>query len=241
MDYTTEDDYARSGTDYTTVSGTLTFGSGETSKTFTVPLLDDSLPELDESLLLTLSNPNGIDLGVQNTARLIVEDDDESPFNFEREVVVSGLAKGKRRFSGPTAFDWTPDGKMLIAKLDGIVRVFDNGGLLEQPFIDISEQVNTGGQRGLLGLAVHPEFPENPYVYLAFSYDPPDEEPDQDKVGRVTRLIRVAADPNTNYTTTLPGSEVILLETPPVENFHAAGAIHFDNDGTLFFQSWRWY
>lgn len=238
VDYSTEDDYARSGADYTRVSGTLTFGPGETNKTFTVPLLDDSLPELDEALNLTLSNPNGIDLGVQNTAKLIIGDNDESPFNFEREIVVSGLAEGNRnsqRLSGPTAFDWTPNGKMLIAKLDGIVRVLDNGELLEQPFIDISEQVNTGGQRGLLGLAVHPEFPENPYVYLAFSYDPPEEEPDQDKVGRVTRLIRVEADPNSNYTTALPGSEVILLETPPVNNFHAAGAIHFGNDGSLFF------
>ena len=237
VDYATGDDYARDGSDYTAALGTLTFGPGEMSKTFTVPLLGDELPELDEALRLTLSNPVGIDLGVQDTARLIIKDNDESPFIFKREVVVSGLAEGERlEFSppGPTAFDWTPDGKMLIAKRDGIVRVFDNGELLEEPFIDLSEQVNVSGQTGLLGLAVHPEFPENPYVYLAFSYDPPDVEPDA-RGSRVTRLIRIAADPNSNYTKALPGSEVILLETPPINNFHAAGAIRFGNDGSLFF------
>jgi glucose/arabinose dehydrogenase len=111
----------------------------------------------------------------------------------------------------------------ICAERDGIVKVFNNGQLLEKPFIDISAQVNKSTQRGLLGLAVHPEFPENPYIYLAFSYDPPDVEPDLADVGRVTRLVRVTADPDTNYTTAIPGSEVILLETPPVNNFHAAG------------------
>ncbi len=231
IDYASNDDYARAGSDYIAVSGTLTFEPGETSKTFTVPLLNDNLPELDEALSLTLSNPVGIELGPQNIAKLIIEDNDDSPFIFDKEVLVVGE---NVRVSGPVAFDWTPDGKMLIAERDGVVRVFDNGKLLEQPFIDISEQVNTGGGKGLLGLAVHPEFLENPYVYLAFSYDPPDVELDQ-SAARATRLIRVAADSNSNYTMALSESEVILLETPPVNNFHTAGAIRFDNDGSLFF------
>lgn len=105
VDYTSNNNYARAGSDYTTVSGTLNFEPGETSKTFTVPLLDDSLPELDEALNLTLSNPVGIALGPQKNAKLVVEDNDESPFAFKKEVVVSGLGQA-------IAFDWTPDGKM---------------------------------------------------------------------------------------------------------------------------------
>ena len=228
LDYATKDDYARAESDYTAVLGTLIFEPGERSKTFTVSLLDDNLPELDEALNLILSNPVGIELGPQKNARLIVEDNDVSPFIFKEEVIVSGLGQ-------VTAFDWTLEGTILIAERDGVVRVFDNDQVLEQPFIDISENVNKSTQRGLLGLAVHPEFPENPYVYLAFSYDPPDVETDQADVGRVTRLIRVTADINSNYTTAVPGSEVVLLETPPVNNFHAAGAIRFGNDGSLFF------
>ena len=234
VEYITGDDYARADSDYLAVSGTLTFNPGEISKVITVPILNDKLPELNESLNLTLANPVGIELGVQDNARLIIENDDESPYTFEKEIVVSGLIEEENgRTSGPIAFDWTPNGKMLIAKVNGVVDVFDNGELIEQPFIDISSQVNTGFERGLLGLAVHPEFPQKPFVYLAFSYDPPDLEPDLAEGGRVTRLIRVAADPNFNYNKAVPGSEVILLETPPVNNFHAAGAIHFARDGSL--------
>ncbi len=237
VDYATSDDSARAGLDYTAVSGTLTFAPGETTKTFNIPLIDDTLPELNEALTINLSNSVGIDLGLQNTAKLIIEEDDELPFTINREVIVSGLREEGVvfRLSGPTAFDWSRDGTMYIAKIDGIVRVFDGDTLLDEPFIDISDEVNIGGQTGLLGFAVHPDFPEQPYVYLAYSYDPPDVIPDQSGEGRVTRLVRFTADPNSNYRTALPNSEVILLETPPVFNFHAAGAIHFGQDGELFF------
>ena len=236
VDYATSDDYARAGLDYTAISGTLTFTPGEIAKTIDIAILDDALPEVNEALRINLSNSVGIGLGLQNTAKLIIEDDDEVPLTINKEVVVSGLAEEEAIFPpGPTAFDWGGDGTMFIAKLDGIVRVFDGDNLLEEPFIDISGQVNTGGQRGLLGLGVHPNFPEQPYVYLAFSYDPPDVTPDQSFEGRVTRLVRYTADPSTNYKTALPNSEVILLETPPVRNFHAAGAIHFGQNGELFF------
>jgi len=227
VDYSTLDNYAKVGADYLPALGTLTFEPGETSKTFTVPILDDELPELDEALNLTLSNPVGIELGPQKNAQLTIEDNDDSPYTFTEEVVASGLGQ-------VTAFDWTPKGTMLIAERGGVVRMLGTNGLLEEPFIDISEIVNKTTQRGLLGLAIHPEFPTNPYVYLAFTYDPPGVETDE-PVGRATRLIRVKADPKSNYTTAVPGSEVTLLETPLINNFHAAGAIRFGNDGSLFF------
>ena len=237
VNYATGDNSARAGLDYTAVSGTLNFAPGDTTQTFEIPLLDDSLPEINEALTLTLSNPEGIDLGLQNTAQLIIEEDDEVPFTIRREVIVSGLrAEGVTfRQSGPTAFDWSEDGTMFIGKLDGVVQVFDGDTLLEEPFIDLSDQVNTGGQRGLLGLAVHPNFPEEPYIYLSFSYDPPGVIPDLPFEGRLSRLVRVEADPATDYKTALPNSEVILLETPPVFNSHGVGAIHFGLNGELFF------
>ena len=235
VDYETGDDYAKAGFDYTAVSGTLTFAPGETIKTFNLPLLNDALPELNEALTLNLSNAVEIDLGLQNSATLVIEEDDELPFTINREVIVSGLTEAGFFRSGPIAFDWSQDGTMFIAKHNGLVRVFDGNSLLEEPFVDISDKVNIGGERGLLGLAVHPNFPEQPYVYLAYSYDPPDVIPDQSDEGRVSRLVRITADPDSNYQTALPNSEFILLETPPVKNFHAAGAIHFGRNGELFF------
>jgi glucose/arabinose dehydrogenase len=132
------------------------------------------------------------------------------------DTVISGLAQ-------PTAIEWTPAGQlpdgqlMFVAEKSGVVKVFKNGSLLPNPFINISQQVNSASDRGLLDIAVHPDFINNPYVYLLFTYDPPEvyqntglAGPDQEG-NRAGRLIRVTADASTGYTTAIPGSEVILL------------------------------
>ena len=59
VDYGTSDGTATAGSDYTATSGTLTFAAGETSKTVSVPVLDDSHDEGSETMTLTLSNPSG--------------------------------------------------------------------------------------------------------------------------------------------------------------------------------------
>lgn len=122
----------------------------------------------------------------------------------------------------PTAIEFTPDGStMFIAEKRGLVKVFQNGLLAATPFIDISSQVNNQSDRGLLGLAIHPNFPATPYVYLFFVYDPPQVFQNAshpfagpDRPGnRTARLIRVTADATTQYTTAIAGSETILLGT----------------------------
>ena len=57
IDYATSDGTATAGSDYRATSGTLTFRPGETAKTISVPVLEDSHDEGDERLTLTLSNP----------------------------------------------------------------------------------------------------------------------------------------------------------------------------------------
>ena len=59
VDYATRDGSAQAGSDYTASSGTLSFAPGETAKTVTVAVLDDSHDEGSETLTLVLSNPSG--------------------------------------------------------------------------------------------------------------------------------------------------------------------------------------
>jgi glucose/arabinose dehydrogenase len=61
------------------------------------------------------------------------------------------------------------DTRLFVVEQGGTVRVIVNGQLQEQPFLDISGNVVTGSERGLLGLAFHPNYAENGLFYVHFS------------------------------------------------------------------------
>ena len=71
VDYATSDGTADAGDDYTSTSGTLTFDAGETSKTVSVSIADDTENESDETLTVTLSNASGADLGTKTATGTI--------------------------------------------------------------------------------------------------------------------------------------------------------------------------
>lgn len=75
VDFATSDGTASDGSDYTGVSGTLSFGANVSTRTFSVPLLTDTLDEPDETINLALSNPSGGVLG-QAVAAITITDDD---------------------------------------------------------------------------------------------------------------------------------------------------------------------
>lgn len=79
IDYGTSDGTAVAGDDYTETSGTLVFGAGVTNRTFTVPLINDTEAEEDETFTVTLSNPSGnVQLGERDTATVVILDNDEA-------------------------------------------------------------------------------------------------------------------------------------------------------------------
>ena len=75
VDYASSDGSATAGSDYTAVSGTLNFAAGETSKTITVDIADDSLFENSENFTITLSNPSNAVLGTAVGIGTIVDND----------------------------------------------------------------------------------------------------------------------------------------------------------------------
>ncbi len=79
VDYGTGDGTATQPADYTTASGTLTFNPGEQTKTFTIPLANDTLDEANETVNLALSNPGNATLGSPIVAILTILDDDPTP------------------------------------------------------------------------------------------------------------------------------------------------------------------
>ncbi len=134
------------------------------------------------------------------------------PEGFEAETVVSGLVR-------PVDVAFSSIGLTFIAEKPGVVRTVSGGAILHDAFLDISAQVNEVGDRGLVGVELHPRFPDVPYVYLSFAYDPPEVHALSDGAGpngygaRVSRLIRVTADAAHGYARAVPNSEVVLLGT----------------------------
>ncbi|WP_404437720.1 DUF4082 domain-containing protein [Bradyrhizobium daqingense] len=210
IQFTTSNGSALAGSDYTASSGTVTFAAGQPSQTISVPIINDSAGEADESFTVTLSNPTGAALGAQTTTTVSILDNDSLNIgSLTRQTAVTGLSE-------PTAIDWTPDGRyMLVAQKGGVVRVVDNGTLRSTPLINLSSEVNEFGDRGLLGIAIHPNFASNPYVYLLYTYDPPETAGQtglaaRDQAGnRPSRLVRVTVNPATMVAD--PASGIVLV------------------------------
>ena len=92
--------------------------------------------------------------------------------SFVDEVVNAALPGWA--FTNPSALVFAPDGHVFVAEKSGIVKVFDS---LTDPtatvFADLRTNVHNMWDRGLLGLAVHPNFPATPKVYVLYTYDAP--------------------------------------------------------------------
>ena len=80
VDYATADGTATAGEDYTATSGTLTFAAGETTKTISVSITDDTLDDGGETFTLTLSNASsGVQLGDATATGTINDNDNAAP------------------------------------------------------------------------------------------------------------------------------------------------------------------
>jgi glucose/arabinose dehydrogenase len=232
VQYGTSNGTAIVDSDYTGATAkTINFAAGQTSQTISIPILNDTTAETSETFTVMLSNPTGAILGNQSTSTVTILDDDSSLGNLTRKTAVTGL-------NSPTVIDWVAGGRyMLVAEQKGAVRVVDNGVLRSTPLIDLSGEVNSGGERGMLGMAVHPNFPTTPYVYFAYTYDPPETK---DKVGfsapdgdgnRPSRVVRLTVDPTTMVA--YPNSLVVIAGTNSIWAYTSRPDISSTADTTI--------
>ncbi|MCH8945944.1 MAG: PQQ-dependent sugar dehydrogenase [Nanoarchaeota archaeon] len=133
----------------------------------------------------------------------------ESYENFELEVLAKNL-------DTPWAIDFFPNGKMVFTERYGRISVLN----LETKEIKIVGEINVSerGESGLLGIAVDPEFEENNFVYVYYTYE---------NGNRVSRFIF-------NEQNEKIESEFILLDNIPSARFHDGGRIKFGPDGKLY-------
>jgi glucose/arabinose dehydrogenase len=148
---------------------------------------------------------------------------------------VSTLVSLRDGLYQPTAFAFLPDGvnRILIAEKSGLLKLFAKGVVYGRPVLDLRVEVNEFVDRGLVGLAVDPNYMQNGYIYLAYVYDAPDQTPDSEEP-RNGRIVRYTMERTTVGwgNVARKNSAVVLLDDfkSDTQN-HAVGTLRFASDG----------
>jgi len=129
-------------------------------------------------------------------------------------------------FDKPVDFQSTPDDSDLIFVVEqaGIIKVFQNNPKVSSTsiFLDISNRVESGGEKGMLGLAFHPNYTRNGLFFVYYMVDNPLRS-------RVSSFVVYADRSEANQ-----NSEKIILEISQPYSNHNGGQIIFGDDGYLY-------
>jgi glucose/arabinose dehydrogenase len=160
------------------------------------------------------------------------------PSGFRDSVVLSGL-------TNPTVLQFAPDGRIFVGQKNGVIKVFQSlTDTSPTTFADLSPQVDDYWDRGVLGMALPPNFPTSPYVYVLYAYDaqiggtaprwndacPTPPGPTTDGCLVSGRLSRLQISGNV-----MTGTEQVLINDW-CQQFpsHSIGTLLFGRDGYLY-------
>jgi glucose/arabinose dehydrogenase len=113
------------------------------------------------------------------------------------------------------------DGRLFVVEQSGRIRVIKNGATQSEPFLDIRSRVSSGGERGLLSMAFHPNYRMNGYFFVDFTDSNGDTRVERFKVSANPDI----ADPQS--------AKLILAIDQPFSN-HNGGLVMFGPDGMLY-------
>ncbi len=143
------------------------------------------------------------------------------PTSYEWQLVTDALQK-------PVNLAHAGDGsnRIFIVEKAGVIRILVNGVLVDTPFLDITNRVGSQqSEQGLLGLAFHPNFKENGYLYVNYTARDGNTVIARFQVDPVDAPEGQTADPNSE--------QVILRVNQPYAN-HNGGHLLFGPDGMLW-------
>jgi glucose/arabinose dehydrogenase len=125
----------------------------------------------------------------------------------------------------PWAVDLAPDGRLFVTERVGRVRIVRIQGeaatLRPEPWATLPARVSTNTERGLLGIALDPQFSTNSFVYLYYSYRGPG-------TSTLNRLVRMRDANGVGV------EETVLIDAIPGSDQHDGGRLKFGPDGKLY-------
>jgi glucose/arabinose dehydrogenase len=126
-----------------------------------------------------------------------------------------------RGLNTPWAIDFAPDGRIFLTERPGRIRIVERGQLRAEPWLAL--EVAASGEAGLMGLAIDPNFSQNRFVYVAYSY--------RSGVFAVrNRLVRLREDPKSGNGM----MDKILIDDIAGANNHDGGRVKFGPDAKLY-------
>jgi glucose/arabinose dehydrogenase len=139
------------------------------------------------------------------------------------ETDVLGWQQVASGLSSPVGLAAAGDGSgdLYIVEQAGKIRVFKDRELLNEPLLDISDRVSCCGERGLLGLAFHPQYTEKRQFFVNYT-----------DLNGDTVIARFEADPELNQADPASGMKLLIIEQP--YGNHNGGGMAFGPDGFLY-------
>lgn len=132
-----------------------------------------------------------------------------------------GLQSFASGFASPLEITHAGDSRMFVVQKGGLIRVLNaNGTINPTPFLDVSSLVSTNSERGLLGLAFHPDYATNGYFFINYT-----------NLSGNTVIARYSVSSNPNVASTT--ATILMTITQPYSN-HNGGTIKFGPDGFLY-------
>ncbi len=139
---------------------------------------------------------------------------------FSQNISLDPFANG---FSSPIELKNAGDDRLFVVEQGGRIKILNSDGTTNTtPFLDISGLISSGSERGLLGLAFHPNYASNGYFYVNYTKAGGDT--------KVSRFTVSTGDPDVAD----PNSELPIIEYEQPYSNHNGGCVAFGPDGYLY-------
>ncbi|MFF0345216.1 PQQ-dependent sugar dehydrogenase [Kribbella sp. NPDC004875] len=162
-----------------------------------------------------------------------------TPTGFSEQVVFSGL-------TNPTNVAFSPDGRVFVAEKSGLIKVFQSlDDTTPSVYADLRTEVYNYWDRGLLGIALHPNFPTDPRMYVLYTHDgliggttpkwgTPDtnDDPCPNPPGPTSDGCQASA--RLSVINGAGAEQVLVEDWCQVYPSHSIGSIEFGPDGMLY-------
>jgi glucose/arabinose dehydrogenase len=145
--------------------------------------------------------------------------DDPAPPSLTLVSVATG-------FTNPLDFQEPADGtgRFFVVEQAGFIRIVENGTLITTPFLDLTARAEAGGEKGLLGLAFHPDFAQNRRFFVNYT---------RRSAGQLQTVIAEYRASLNNPNAADPSETILLTVNQPFDN-HNGGQLAFGPDGFLY-------